>query len=181
MSVFWKEKYWLSRSLPPLVHEINLTPSGKRQGCHGVKTIQRRVKDAAMIPLPAILIACLCLLVFFKHLPQGWHDENVVFTLSTNISKYILGLKKRNNKRNPWHSCHWKVRNVLKSASSFNSLCTVWIPVGRADEKHGENWQEIYKPNTMQDICAYCITWDNLGMAGCPLYYCSSSLLQPLF
>lgn len=43
------------------VHETNLTPSGKRQGCHGVATIQ-----AAMLPLPAILIACLCVLVFLS-------------------------------------------------------------------------------------------------------------------
>lgn len=32
------------------VHETNLTPSGERQGCHGAVTIQRRVKEAAMIP-----------------------------------------------------------------------------------------------------------------------------------
>lgn len=48
------------------VHETNLTPSGKRQVCHGVVTIQRRVKEAAMLPLPAILIACLRVLVFFS-------------------------------------------------------------------------------------------------------------------
>lgn len=97
MPVFWKEKYWLSWSLPLLVHETNLTPSGKCQGCQGVKTIQRRVKDTAMLPLPEILIACLYVLVS----PQGWHDKNVAFTLSTNISKYTVGFLNLKKKKKP--------------------------------------------------------------------------------
>lgn len=48
------------------VHETNLTPSGKRQGCHGEVTIQRRVKEAAMLPLSPILIACLHFFVFLS-------------------------------------------------------------------------------------------------------------------
>lgn len=60
-------------------------------------------------------------------------------------------------------------------------MCTAWIPVGGADEKHRESWQGVYKPNVMKGVCVYYITWDDLGMAGCPLYCCSSSLLPPLF
>lgn len=48
------------------VHEINLTPSGKRQGCQGVVTTQRRMKEAAMLHLPAILISRLLVLVFLS-------------------------------------------------------------------------------------------------------------------
>lgn len=94
------------------------------------------------------------------------------------IQIYCWLFKFKKKKRNHWHSFRWKVRNILKSAVSFISSCTVWIPVGRADEKHRENWQGIYKPNVMKDICAYYIIWDDLG---CPLYCFSSSLLPPLF
>lgn len=178
MPVFWKEKYWLSWSLPLLVHETNLTPSGKCQGCQGVKTIQRRVKDTAMLPLPEILIACLCVLVFFKHLLKADMTRMLFSPYPPIYPNILLAFQFFFLKSNHWHSFRWKVRNILKSAVSFISSCTVWIPVGRADEKHRENWQGVYKPNVMKDICAYYITWDDLG---CPLYCFSSSLLPPLF